>query len=464
MIRFAVIGTNTITDKFLQAASALPDFKLCAVYSRTLARAQEYAQKNNVSLVFDSLEALADSDQIDAVYIASPNFCHAAQSILMMQHHKHVLCEKPIASNASEFQQMYDTAIKNQVILLEAMRSVFSPGFAAIRSLLPVLGTIRQVDFSFCKYSSRYDHFKEGIIENAFHPALSNAALMDIGVYCVHPLVSLFGMPASIQSSSIFLSNGFEGAGTVLLQYPDMQATLRYSKISDSYLPSQIQGEAATLLIDKIQDPQQLTLLFRDGHTENPNIPAVSNNMVYEAAEFVRLIDQLQQALENDSTDGIPSLIRPQATKNSFSGRPLRSAVFIPERAFSTISGGKMYLSFYIEIHPNAFATELIKMIVAKIGHKYRIITLKIFFLRNALSPCITSSSMLFVPTTFDTSRQVAIAAIGIITEFVRKSKKSRNCIPISFTQDNGPYPIQDKVPRPSMITPTKTTAFLRPQ
>lgn len=310
MIRFAVIGTNTITDKFLQAASALPDFKLCAVYSRTLARAQEYAQKNNVSLVFDSLEALADSDQIDAVYIASPNFCHAAQSILMMQHHKHVLCEKSIASNASEFQQMYDTAIKNQVILLEAMRSVFSPGFAAIRSLLPVLGTIRQVDFSFCKYSSRYDHFKEGIIENAFHPALSNAALMDIGVYCVHPLVSLFGMPASIQSSSIFLSNGFEGAGTVLLQYPDMQATLRYSKISDSYLPSQIQGEAATLLIDKIQDPQQLTLLFRDGHTENPNIPAVSNNMVYEAAEFVRLIDQLQQALENDSADGIPSLIR----------------------------------------------------------------------------------------------------------------------------------------------------------
>ena len=147
MIRFAVIGTNTITDKFLQAASTLPDFKLCAVYSRTLVRAQEYAQKNNVSLVFDSLEALADSDQIDAVYIASPNFCHAAQSILMMQHHKHVLCEKPIASNASEFQQMYNTAIKNQVILLEAMRSVFFSWFCSVRSPAPVLGTIRQVDF-----------------------------------------------------------------------------------------------------------------------------------------------------------------------------------------------------------------------------------------------------------------------------------------------------------------------------
>lgn len=74
MIRFAVIGTNTITDKFLQAASALPDFKLCAVYSRTLARAQEYAQKNNVSLVFDSLEALANSDQIGRSLHRQPQF------------------------------------------------------------------------------------------------------------------------------------------------------------------------------------------------------------------------------------------------------------------------------------------------------------------------------------------------------------------------------------------------------
>ena len=118
----------------------------------------------------------------------------------------------------------------------------------------------------------------------------------------------------------------------------------------------------------------------------------------------------------------------------------------------------------YIEIHPNAFATELIRIIAAKIGQMYLIITQKIFFLRNVPSPCKTSASTALIPAALDTRRQIMIAAIGIITEFVRKSKKSRNCIPISFTQDNGPYPIQDKVPRPSMITPTKTTAFLRPQ
>ena len=144
MIRFAVIGTNTITDKFLQAASALPDFKLCAVYSRTLARAQEYAQKNNVSLVFDSLEALANSDQIDAVYIASPNFCHAAQSILMMQHHKHVLCEKPMSYDRAELIAMGEKARQTGHVLSICHVLRYSPFFVKLKELIDS-GTIGQL-------------------------------------------------------------------------------------------------------------------------------------------------------------------------------------------------------------------------------------------------------------------------------------------------------------------------------
>ena len=93
----------------------------------------------------------------------------------------------------------------------------------------------------------------------------------------------------------------------------------------------------------------------------------------------------------------------------------------------------------YIEIHPNAFATELISMIAAKIGQRYWIINWKITFLRNGWPPSVTSCSIFATPMTFDTRRQVAIAAIGIITEFVRKSKKSRNCIPITVTPASGP-------------------------
>ena len=290
MINFAVIGTNFITDRFLEAASSVPEFHLKAVYSRSMEKAEDYARRHGAELTFDSLDELAACPDVDAVYVASPNCCHAPQSIQMMRAGKHVLVEKPAASNLDEFCRMKETAMENGVILLEAMRSVFSPGFSAIRENLHELGVIRRVSFQFCQYSRRYDKFKNGIIENAFKPELSNSALMDIGVYCVHPLADLFGMPERIQSSSLKLSNGFEGAGTILVEYDGMQGELVYSKITDSRVPSQIQGENGVMLIDRIQEPQEVTICFRDGREKKLDIPKSSNNMVYETEEFIRLI------------------------------------------------------------------------------------------------------------------------------------------------------------------------------
>lgn len=160
-----------------------------------------------------------------------------------------MLCEKSIASNQREFEEMKKAALENRRVLLEAMRSVHSLGFQAIRENLHKLGKIRRVSFQYCQYSRRYDNFKKGIIENSFNPALSNGALMDIGVYCVHPLVSLFGKPEKVISSSLKLSNGIDGAGTILAEYPDFQGELLYSKITDSRVPSQIQGEEGSMVI-----------------------------------------------------------------------------------------------------------------------------------------------------------------------------------------------------------------------
>ena len=93
----------------------------------------------------------------------------------------------------------------------------------------------------------------------------------------------------------------------------------------------------------------------------------------------------------------------------------------------------------YMEIHPNALATELARMIMVKTGHKYLIIKTKIFFRRKVPSPCRISSYMRSIPITLDTRRLVIKAATGIITELVRKSKKSRNCMPMIRMFANGP-------------------------
>lgn len=291
MVRLAVIGTNFITERFLSAAKGCKDLKLTAVYSRSIEKAKEFAAVYQVEKVYDDLEKLANDSEIDGVYIASPNSLHCRQSVLMLSHKKHVICEKPIASNSEELSCMLKAANDNGVILLEAMRPVFDPGYDKIVENLPKIGKVRKAVFEYCQYSSRYDNFKKGIIENAFDPKFSNGALMDIGVYCVHPMVKLFGRPKSILAACLKLENGVDGEGTIVASYDDLIAELNFSKISDGFVPSQIQGENGSMSISVIPDPKTLTINYRDGQTEIIEVEKSDNNMLYEILEWVRLIE-----------------------------------------------------------------------------------------------------------------------------------------------------------------------------
>lgn len=294
MIRFATIGTNFITEWFLEAVGYCEGLTYGAAYSRTEETARAFAAKHGAERSCTDLQELAEAQDIDAVYIASPNSLHCEQAILMMQHGKHVLCEKSIASNSRELERMLAAARENQVVLLEAMRPAFDPGLAVIRDYLPKLGKIRRVSFQYGKYSSRYDHFKAGIVENAFDPAFSNGALMDIGVYCVHPLVKLFGSPQKIHAEALMLESShgsIDGAGTILAQYPDMLADVMYSKICDHRLPSQIQGENGTMLIRDIPNPTDITIHYHNGGQEDIQVGKEGINMIYEVREWYRLME-----------------------------------------------------------------------------------------------------------------------------------------------------------------------------
>lgn len=291
VIRFAVIGTSTITRKFLAVATEVPSLQFVGAYSRSMEWARAFGAEYGAPLAFDSLDVLAGDERVDAVYIASPNACHSAQAVRLLRAGKHVLCEKPAASNRREWDAMEAAARESGAVLLEAMRSVFAPGFARLRELLPRLGVIRQASFVFCQYSSRYDNFKRGIVENAFRPELSNGALMDIGVYCVYPMAALFGLPAQVTADAVFLENGVDGAGSALASYTDKQVLLRYSKINDDAGESVICGEEGCLRIDRIQDIRRLTFCPRGGTPEVIDVPTAENNMVYEAQRFAGLIE-----------------------------------------------------------------------------------------------------------------------------------------------------------------------------
>ncbi|MBW7982718.1 Gfo/Idh/MocA family protein [Enterobacillus tribolii] len=290
MIRLAVIGTNWITQRFIDAAIETGKFQLTAVYSRTLEQAQAFAAPNQVTLCFDSLEELARCDQVDAVYIASPNSLHCPQSLLMMRHKKHVICEKPLSSNLREAEQMVSCARENQVVLFEAFKTACIPNFISLQKTMSRVGKLRKVFFNYCQYSSRYQRYLDGQNPNTFNPEFSNGSIMDIGYYSLNSAVFLFGEPLSLKANASLLASGVDAHGSVCMDYGDFDVVIFHSKVSNSDIPSEIQGEDGTLIIEKISECQKLTFTPRGGIPVNITLPQHENTMYYEADVFARLI------------------------------------------------------------------------------------------------------------------------------------------------------------------------------
>lgn len=301
-VRFGVIGTNFITEWVIAGARADSRFELSAVCSRSADRADQFADKHGIPHRFVSVEEMARSPHVDAVYIASPNFKHAEQALVCMSHGKHVLCEKPMASDACEARAMVEASCRYGVTLMEAMKTTLTPGFRRVMDSMKDIGPVRRYFASFCQYSSRYDKFKAGERPNAFNPDMSNGAVMDLGVYTIYPMVALFGMPARITASGLLLPTGADGQGSAIFGYDGFDAVVMYSKIADSSLSSEIQGEAGMLMIDRINRMGRVSFTPHVANvaggasrgfeqvTLDCGDDAIENDYYYEIKEFIDLI------------------------------------------------------------------------------------------------------------------------------------------------------------------------------
>lgn len=291
MVRLATVGTSPIVRRALSAMRTVPGLEHVGAYSRAPERAGELLGRPD-ALVFDDLDDLATSTLVDAVYVASPNALHARQVTVLLEGGKHVLVEKSATTTAREFSALRDLAARRGVVLMEACRNGgYDPGVAQVRALLPEVGTLRQVRFEYAQRSSRYDRFLAGEHVNIFDPGMSAGGLMDLGAYCAHLAVELFGMPDQVVAARMCpLRGGIDGAGVVVLGYDDATVTLAYSKISDSHVGSEIQGEDATVVLDTVHDPRNLSLISRSGVRTDVTVDKPPDNMACAQVEFLRLV------------------------------------------------------------------------------------------------------------------------------------------------------------------------------
>lgn len=290
MIKFAVIGSSSISEKFIDAAKSTKDCEVYALLSRDKIKGENFAKKFEINKIYQDINEMLNDKEIDAIYIASPNGKHFEQAKLSLEAKKHVICEKPVVPTVKEFDILERLAKENKVAFMEAMRPTTNPNFKLIKDNLYKIGDVRQVLVKYCQYSSRYDLLKEGEITNIFSKELSGGSLYDIGVYPLYFTLALFGEPEEYFGYNYLLSSGVDGCGTILLKYSDKIANVSYSKITQEESQSEILGEKGSIVIDKVSHVKGICIKYRDGKEEKLGQDLYTNDMRYEVEEFRDLI------------------------------------------------------------------------------------------------------------------------------------------------------------------------------
>ena len=187
--------------------------------------------------------AMLERSDLDLIDIASPNRFHVEQALAALEHGKHVIVEKPAAVTRGDVQRLIDAARANGVYFFEAITTLFMPQYEACRLLLPKLGRIEQAHITYAQYSSRYDAYLRGENPNIFNPAMQAGALNDMGVYCVHMAVDLFGVPQDVRYLAELGPNGIDLAGRLTLTYPSLTCEILTAKNADLGSGCRITGE-----------------------------------------------------------------------------------------------------------------------------------------------------------------------------------------------------------------------------
>jgi predicted dehydrogenase len=217
-LRWGILGTGNIASQFAKGLATCKRGSAVAVGSRQQKSADEFAGNHAIPRAIGSYESLIADTEIDAIYNSLPNSLHADWSIRAMKAGKHVLCEKPIAMNAPEAEEMFDVSRKTGRILVEAFMYRSHPQTLAVIENVRsgVIGPLRLIRTSFC-YRTR------SIAGNVrFKRELGGGGLMDIGCYCIN-FARLFARaePIAIHAVANFHSTGVDELAAGTLLFPD---------------------------------------------------------------------------------------------------------------------------------------------------------------------------------------------------------------------------------------------------
>lgn len=288
-IRLGTIGTGSIVHAVLDDVRETDGIRPVAVYSRSREKGNALAQEYGVSRVYTDMEAFLRDEEMNFVYIASPNLLHYEQTKKALLAGKHVICEKPFCTRAEQARELVALAKERGLFLIDATPTAFLPNLEILRRELPKAGRIRLVQGNYSQYSSRYDLLLKGETPNVFNPEYAGGSLMDINFYNIYLNVALFGKPRS----AVYYPNmhgGIDTSGIVVMQYEDFVSESVGAKDTWGVNFFQIEGEDGYLYVRGGSNGLAEIRVVTRTSDETFNVQGDRDRRAIEVQELTRLV------------------------------------------------------------------------------------------------------------------------------------------------------------------------------
>jgi predicted dehydrogenase len=261
-LRWGILATGGIAHAFatdLRTAA----LDLVAVGSRSAESGRRFADEFAVPRVHASYEELAADPEVDIVYVSTPHPLHAGNAILMLEHGKHVLVEKPFTLTAPEAAAVRDVAAAKGLLAMEAMWTRYLPHMIRIREIVAsgALGEIRAVLADHTQKISTDPAHRLNDIE------LGGGALLDLGIYPISFAWDILGAPVSVTAAATLGATGVDDEVATIFRHASgaVSTSLSASHAAGPNTAS-IVGTRARIDIDRVwYTPTSFRLVAPDG-------------------------------------------------------------------------------------------------------------------------------------------------------------------------------------------------------
>lgn len=280
--KFGIIGAANIAHKFCDAVKMLDNVEVVAVSSKSLDRAKEFAEKNNIANYYDSYKAMLESD-IDGVYIATTHNFHYENALLCIEHKKPFICEKSFMCNKAEALDVFTKAKAANIFSMEAMWSRYLPVINKVKEWV-ASGILGDIDLSTFLIGFKAD---KSAGSRMYEPSLGGGAMLDIGVYAIEIMTYLLDRPLTgIKSTVSHTHTGVDKVGSMTLNFDGTIATLNCIISSTVVNELNIYGSEGRIYVKNPHFATECIRYDNDGVAES-YFSRLDNGFEYQIADFV---------------------------------------------------------------------------------------------------------------------------------------------------------------------------------